>query len=275
MLRGLAARMDGFLANGLRAVVGLFVVVPLALLTVGPGAYAALTPGLVLLFIGSVILGGVVGDSLYISALPRIGISRAFPIANTYPLFTFLFSAILLGTRPSLRALLGLVLVIAGVYLVARPRQHVGAHEANVDRRALLQGIAMTAATAMLWGLNTVVLSIGLRQVSSAVANTVRMPVVALGCLLAAGIRGKVGTLRTLDKRTMLLVIATGLWGSGLGSTLYVGGVQAVGPTVMATIGAASPLFAVPLSAIVLKERPTRLMLVGTLLTIAGVILVV
>ncbi|MBC7255350.1 MAG: DMT family transporter [Chloroflexi bacterium] len=276
MLRGLAARMDSFLANGLRTAVGLLLVVPLALLTEGPKGYAALTPGLVALLGGSVILGGVLGDSLYIGALQRISVGRAFPVANTYPLFTFLFSVLLLGTAPTWEMLAGVILVMAGVYFVARPRKHIAPREEPAsDRKLLLQGLAMAGGAAILWGLNTVILSIGLREVHSAVANSVRMPVVAVGSLLAAAIRGKLPTIRQIDRKSLILLIATGLWGAGLGSTLYVAGVEAVGPTRMATIGAASPLFAVPLTALFLKEHPTRYTLLGTILTIAGVVLVI
>jgi drug/metabolite transporter (DMT)-like permease len=275
MLRGLAARMDSFLANGLRNLVGLLVVVPLALLTQGWAGYAALTPRLLALFIGSVILGGVLGDSLYISALKRIGVARAFPVANTYPLFTFVFSILILGTQPTWQMLGGLVLVMAGVYFVVRPKKHIAPRIEILDRRLLLQGVAMAGATALLWGLNTIMLSIGLREVHSAVANSVRMPVVAFGSLLAALVRGKFPTIRQIDRKSLILLVATGLWGAGLGSTLYVAGVAAVGPTRMATIGAASPLFAVPLAAIFLRERPTRYTLLGTLLTMAGVVLVI
>lgn len=275
MLRGLATRMDGFLANGLRSLIGLFVVVPLALVTQGWGGYAVLTPRLLALLVGSVILGGILGDSIYINALRRIGVNRAFPIANTYPLFTFLFSILILGTPATWRMLGGLALVMAGVYFVVRPKKHIAPRQEVLDRGVLLQGVAMALVTALLWGLNTVMLSIGLREVHSAVANSVRMPVVAFGSLLAAVVRGKLPTLREIDRKSLILLVATGLWGAGLGSTLYVAGVAAVGPTRMATIGAASPLFAVPLTALFLHERPTRYTLLGTLLTVVGVVLVI
>lgn len=275
MLRGLATRMDGFLANGLRNLIGLLVVVPLALWTQGWAGYAALTPRLLALFVGSVILGGILGDSLYINALRRIGVSRAFPLANTYPLFTFLFSIVILGTPATWRMLGGLVLVMAGVYLLVRPKKHIAPRVEVPDREVLWRGVAMALATALLWGLNTVMLSIGLRAVHSAVANSVRMPVVAFGSLLAAAVRGRLPTIRQIDRKSLILLVATGLWGAGLGSTLYVAGVAAVGPTRMATIGAASPLFAAPLTALFLRERPTRYTLLGTLLTVAGVLLVI
>lgn len=275
MLRGLATRMDSFLANGLRAAVGLLFIIPLALLTEGLDEFAALTPGLIALLGGSVILGGVLGDSLYIGALQRISVSRAFPVANTYPLFTFLFSALLLDMPSTWETLAGMILVMGGVYFVARPKRHISPYlETAPDRRLLLQGLAMASGAAILWGLNTVILSIGLREVPSAVANSVRVPVVALGSLLLATMRGKLPSIRRIDRKSLILLIATGLWGAGLGSTLYVAGVEAVGPTRMATIGAASPLFAVPLTALFLHEHPTRYTLLGTILTIAGVLLV-
>ncbi len=274
LLRGLAARMDPFLANGLRVALAVLVVVPLALFSQGIAGYRSLTLGVVALLLGGVILGGVLGDGLYMTALKRVSVGRAFPVANTYPLFTFLFSILLLGTRPTWEMVAGLALVMGGVYLVARPRKHIASTEEALDRGVLMRGLALAGVAAVFWGLNTVLLSIGLQHVHSTVANSLRLPVTAAVSLAVAGARGKLPGIRQIDRKSLVLLVLTGLWGAGLGSTLYVAGVASIGPTQMATIGASAPLFAVPLSAIFLHERPTRYTLVGTLLTVAGVILV-
>ena len=58
-------------------------------------------------------------------------------------------------------------------------------------------------------------------------------------------------------------------------STLYVESIKLVGVTLTATIGATAPLYAAPLSALLLREPPSPLTAVGTLLAVAGVILVI
>jgi drug/metabolite transporter (DMT)-like permease len=59
------------------------------------------------------------------------------------------------------------------------------------------------------------------------------------------------------------------------GSLLYVSTVKFVGAAVTSVIGSLSPLFALPISIIFLKERITRVAMIGVAVTIAGVILVV
>jgi drug/metabolite transporter (DMT)-like permease len=51
--------------------------------------------------------------------------------------------------------------------------------------------------------------------------------------------------------------------------------VKYIGAAMGSVIGSTSPLFAVPISMVFLKEQPTRLALVGILIAISGVILVV
>ena len=74
----------------------------------------------------SVLIGLAVGDSLNIRAMHAIGVSRAMPISSTYPIITALLAVVFLGEEMSLRLGLGIVLVVAGVYLVAFPRSPRG-----------------------------------------------------------------------------------------------------------------------------------------------------
>ena len=61
----------------------------------------------------------------------------------------------------------------------------------------------------------------------------------------------------------------------GLGSLLYVTTIKFVGAAVTSVIGSLSPLFALPISIIFLKESITRVALIGVAVTIVGVILVI
>lgn len=71
------------------------------------------------------------------------------------------------------------------------------------------------------------------------------------------------------------LLALNGLLGWALAGSLWVSSIQLIGPSKASIIGSTAPLFAVPLGMIFLKERPSRYTLTGTLLTMAGVILVV
>jgi drug/metabolite transporter (DMT)-like permease len=276
LLRSLSTRLDAFLVNGLRALLGLGIIIPLVLATGGMGDYRLVTTTRFLLLAGSVIIGGVVGDAFYVNSLKLIGVSRAFPITNTMPLLTVLLSALLLGTPLRLLNLLGALLVIGGVYFIARPRPnlHVDAID-YIERGQLVRGALYASATALAWSLATIILARGVEGINAIVATSVRVPVVSLFCLLVAGRRGSLRQLTGLERRIWGQLVLTGILGWGLGGSLYALAIQHAGPGRTAIISATAPLFGMLLGALFLNERPTRYTWVGTVLTIVGIALVV
>jgi drug/metabolite transporter (DMT)-like permease len=275
-LRQLTTRLDVMLINGIRAALALLFILPAVFISGSLGDYAMLTPLRLIFLIGSVIIGGVIGDAFYLTALRTLGVARAFPISNSYPLFTVLFSVILLDSTITARMILGMFIVLVGVYLIARPAQPASQQQEPLSSRALLKGVAGALVCAMLWGLATVVLSLGLRdQISPFVASSVRVAAVA-GLSFSAGIaRGHGSQLKTLSRHAWFLLSVGGIVGWGLAGNLYAAAIQYAGPSLTAIVGATAPMFAVPLSWLLLGERPARLTLLGTVVSIAGIILVI
>jgi drug/metabolite transporter (DMT)-like permease len=276
LLRSLSTRLDAFLVNGLRALLGLGIIIPLVLLTGGLGDYRLVTTTRFVLLAASVIIGGVVGDAFYVNSLKLIGVSRAFPITNTMPLLTVLLSALLLGAPLRPLNLLGALLVIGGVYLIARPRPnlHVGAID-DIERSRLVRGALYASATALAWSLATIILARGVEGINAIVATSVRVPVVSLFCLVVAGRRGSLRQLTGLERRIWGQLVLTGILGWGLGGSLYALAIQHAGPGRTAIISATAPLFGMLLGVLFLGERPTRYTWAGTVLTIVGIALVV
>jgi len=275
-LRTLSTRLDPFLVNGLRAAAGMLVIIPLVFITGGLPDYQRLTAPHLLFLTGSVIVGGVVGDALYISSLKTLGVSRAFPITNSYPIFTVIFSALLLGERIEATTLGGMALVLMGVYLVARPRGRVQTAPLDtIAPRQLLQGVALALATSALWGLASCLVALGLQGINSIVANSVRVPVVVLLSLAIAAQRRQMGAMRLVDRAMVRSLLLAGLLGWGISGSLYVTAVQLAGPSKTAIVSCTAPLSAVPLSVIFLKERPGRYVAIGTILSVLGVVLVI
>ncbi len=276
VLRNLSTRLDPFLVNGVRAIFGLVVLIPILLLTANLQDFALISPTAMIYLIGSVVLGGVFGDALYVMSLKSLGVSAAFPISNSFPLFTVIFSTLLLGTPIEWSTVVGMVLVLGGIYFVARPQGSVDDNtKAPKPSRQLIFGVLAALGAALLWGLNTVVMSMGIEGINGAVANTVRMPAVILISFVLAAWRGQTSALRQIDRRTMQLLILAGILGWGFSAYFWVMAVQLAGPNKTSIISATSPLFAVPLSALLLNERPTRYTWIGTALTTVGVLFVI
>ncbi|MHB9033391.1 MAG: DMT family transporter [Anaerolineae bacterium] len=275
ILRILSRRLDAYVVNGLRSLAGWVVVIIITLFTGGFADWHLLSGSRLFFLIVPGILGGVFGDALYVYSLKAIGISRAFPISNTYPLFTVLLSALVLGERITWLTGLGMVFVLLGVYIVAKPRGRVVAEPEILTKAALVKGILLALGTAIIWGSTAVMLAHGLEGIDSALANTVRVPSVALIALFVAARKGNIAEVKTMSVNTLVLLVIAGALGWGIGSWFFTSALQLAGASKTSIIGAAAPLFAVPLSMIFLHEKPGRLTIVGTFMTVLGIALVV
>jgi len=274
VLRSLSTRLDAFLVTGLRAVTGWLLVLPLALL-VAPASFGAITPRHALHLMGSVVLGSVIGGVSGIRSMKLLGMARSFPITNSYPLFTMLFSVTLLGERLRWPMVPGAILALVGMYLVAGPRAAGPLSQEAISREDMVSGLAFSLVTAVAWGLSAVVVAPGLVGIHSLMASAVRLPAVALICLAAAAFQGRWGELRRLQRRTVWLLVLAGTMGYGVAATLYITAIQMVGPSLTSILATAAPVLALPMSYLFLRERPGRQELAGTALTVVGIALAV
>jgi len=220
----------------------------------------------------SVILGAVLGDFFYLTAQERIGVSYAFPIAMSFPIFTYLLAIAIGLEEPLLSRSVGILLAVIGVILISKEQ---GKNEDRTVKNKLDKvGVGLALLVAILYALGTVLLQVGVQDISPIDGNFVRVAfgsVAFIPLFLVAKHRG----MPMPPRRTAKIIAVAGLFGMGLGSLLYVSTVKFVGAAVTSVIGSLSPLFALPISIIFLKERITRVVMIGVAVTIAGVILVV
>ena len=238
-----------------------------------------LAPRTVVYIILGVCIGMVTGDSLQYQSIRLIGVARAMPIAGCFPLFTVFFAWLLNGEPIRVQVIGGAVVVITGVMLISLPRRPapvgVIATPAPVAvNRTSLIGVGLSLTAAVCWSLSTVIQSKALAGADLLTVNVIRMPVAALVLLLASRGRAHI-PVRQFGGRTFLFLAVIGLFGSGLGSLTYLGALQVAGAGKTAILGAAAPLFALPLAMLLLGERPGLRGALGTALTVGGIALVV
>ena len=86
-----------------------------------PGALTELPPsGILLLIIGSTILGNLTGDVLYMKTIHEIGVSRAVAITSIYPLIVTAISVLWLCESVTPQILGGTLAIIFGLNLLRR-----------------------------------------------------------------------------------------------------------------------------------------------------------
>jgi drug/metabolite transporter (DMT)-like permease len=230
--------------------------------------------------LGCVVLSGlsamVIGDTLYIKSMSFLDVSLAFPLSQvSFILLAVLAAALFLGEPMTGYTLLGAGLVVSGVYLMTSSRGAAvkpGRRKDIHPKGLLYLLIAVTA-----WTLATLLLKIGVVRLDPFVAACVRISTSALILLMLFSFRGKKKTpsLAQWGKKYVLLVILAGFLTYGVAAVGYITAIQWIGAGKTVILTASAPIFALPLAVFILKERPTRLNMLGVLISVVGVWLVV
>ena len=232
-------------------------------------SYAGLSLNEWFLLTGSVVIGIFVGDTLYLWSIREIGSARTMGLVGIVPLPTLIFEYFLLDQPFPAQFVAGCFLVIGGVACLAQRGS-----QGESGSGPLKLGVLLSLSATVLWGLSTVMIKPAIANLTPIEANSIRMPLVA-GLLFG----GYILTKRKTDGppltiRTALIVGGTGLLGMGFGSYLFLKSIAMIGPTKTAVLGALAPVFTMVLAAIFLKERITRLIVLGVTLCVGGVWLV-
>ena len=220
----------------------------------------------------SVSLGAVAGDTILFMSQERIGVSYAFPIAMSFPVLTYILAILFLDDEISAIRFLGTVIAVVGIILISREQN--GEQDEYGNSRLDILGICMALFTMVCYSVGTVLLDLGVTGVDPIDANFVRILIGSIEFIPIYVLASQMGMPKPTWRATKIVAIA-GFFGMALGSVLYVAMVKYIGASMGSVVGSTSPLFAVPVSMILLKERPTRIALLGIVITIIGVILVV
>ncbi len=223
---------------------------------------------------GSLGIGMVVGDTLYLTAIREIGVSRALALACTCPLLTMLFEWVLLGKPASSGLALGCCLVAGGVMLLSSRGGEPAAAGMPARPLRLKYGAGLALGAAASWGLSMVFLGPAIAHLTTIQANAIRLPLVAVLLYFTRVHHRRRQDLKQLDRRTGLVVALSGLVGMGLSAFTFLSALRLIGATKTATLGSTSPVFGVILAVLFLKEEVNARMLGGIAACMAGTWLV-
>jgi drug/metabolite transporter (DMT)-like permease len=271
MMKGLSKKLDPFTLNAPRTLIGGIALLTVAVATGRLSGFGALTRSQIALMVGSMAIGGGLGDSLYVFSMSRIGLSRAYPISAIYPAITLALGVVFLEEQVTALILAGLVLVVGGVLLISRPSLTDEAPAGSRDRSV---GIACSLLAAAAWAISMVMLGSAVAGVDAILVTAIRLPALTLIFWVVVGARRTHRRLLTLSGREWGIIAAGGVIGWALGSSLLVVALSLLGPTRAAILTSTSPLMALPLSLAFLNKKLNRFVVAGTVLTVMGVALV-
>jgi len=271
LMKELSKKLDPFTLNAPRLLVGGTFMFILAAATGRTAGYQDVTGEKLFFLLFSMIVGGGIGDSLYVLSMARIGVSRAFPIANTYPALTLLFGLLFLNEQITWPIVAGLVLVLGGIMVISRSTQNQHNETPLAEQKT---GLLFALGASVLWAASMALVAPGMEGLDPITVASFRTPALALIFWGIVALRGTWRKLLKLAPREWVILFFGGLIGWGLGSVLFLSSVTLLGATRAAIVTSTSPLFALPLCAIFLKEKLNGWVLVGSVLTVAGIVLV-
>jgi len=220
------------------------------------------------------IVGLFLGDTMYMTSLALIGVSRAVPISCAYPLFTTLFAVLFLGEQVTSFLLLGTVVIIVGTWLVSQEKTE----SSNVTRNVLFKGVSIALATAIVWSVSITLMNHALElskiasPIDSAFAiNTARMSATALAFLALSPFIDRRFRFMKLKRKTWIILALGGIVALGLGWFLLAVSLSQIEASRAVPISSVSPLFATLIGAFLLKEKVTVKIFVGSVLIVLGI----
>ncbi len=220
------------------------------------------------------IMGYPMARLLLITAISMVGAARAVPMAGIQPVIAFTLGVLLLGERPNLLITVGTPVIVAGLFMVVMPRRGSNSGGAVTQVRRLGYVLALCGAA-----------TFASRDVISRhVVSDIVSPLVTAGLALAVGgvilsvilHRQVARSIQTLPGKYLLICGLAGVF-QGLAVASLFQALSRAPVTVVSPIYACTPLITLILVRIFLRRLEViDLMLVaGTLLSVAGVILVI
>jgi drug/metabolite transporter (DMT)-like permease len=256
--------------NLFKNVLGLGLMVVTAVAVTGP-VMPEIPAGAMLAALFSGFLGIGVGDSLYFRALNTLGASRMGIAQTMYSPFVIVLAAIFLGERLGTLQLAGVALVLGGIVLVNDLR---GSH---ADARALRRGVAEAAASVFVMAVGVIISKPLLERYDFFWIVSWRLAGGSLGLLMFLALRRETG--RTWAEfgavRHWPHVIAGSILGAYVSMMLWLAGYKYTQASIAAVLNEMAAVFIIALAAVFLKDRLKPAQLAGSLLAVAGVVLVV
>jgi drug/metabolite transporter (DMT)-like permease len=248
------------------------VLMVLTLLAFSGAAWPGIPPAAVAIALVSGFLGIGLGDTLYFRALNAVGASRMAIAQTLYSPFVIVLSALYLAERLTLLQCAGVALVIGGIALVN------SAHGAGqVDPRALRRGVLEAAASVFVMAAGVVMAKPLLERYDFLWVVTLRLVGGVLGMLLfmpsardVAGIRAAFAGVRHWPH-----VLAGSVMGTYISMMLWLAGYKYTKASIASVLNEMAAVFILALAAIFLHDRLKPAQLGGSVVAIAGVLLVV
>jgi drug/metabolite transporter (DMT)-like permease len=221
------------------------------------------------------VVGLVLGDAFLFQSYLWVGPQIGMLMMSLAPVMAALLALAFLGEQLSLVQWLGVAVTLSGIALVVIKGQETGRQVP--ERRNFARGILFGVGAAAGQAVGLVLAKEGLQGDFSALSgNWIRMAAAALTLWTLTVVSGRAGsTLRRLseERQALLPLLGGAVTGPVVGVWLSLVAIQLTKIGIASTLMALPPVFLLPLTALVFKDRVRAAAVAGTLLAMAGVAL--
>ena len=226
--------------------------------------------------VASGILGLTLGDTLFFMALMRCGAQVATSIQCLGPVFAALIALFVRNEKLLPLQWVGVVTTVCAIALVVQGQalQNRSVVSTLFKPSAMLSGSLLAIVSALVNGMGIVVAYTGFQHFSVMQGTTIRLTSATLGLVLLIVIRQEktFHFIRQLPSKQIGYLAAAAFSGTFLGLVLLSFGITYAKAGVASALSSSYPIWIVPLSWFVLKERSHVLSLIGTVIAVLGML---
>ncbi|MFX1309194.1 MAG: DMT family transporter [Promethearchaeota archaeon] len=246
----------------------------------------------------SILFTVILGDTIYLQSQKILGPAKALAISTTTPFFTILFATLFLNRPISIQMIFSAILIGMGVIIITkgeidkRNDIDINPYQSQMLNKQdkltkirfsnTLKGILLALFTAISWAVGIALTDYSINQVdqimnlgilSTMIAMTVRFLFASMSLGTIALIEGKRKPIPK-NRNTWIILLISAILSYSIGSIFFGEAVHIAGATFMSLISTALPLFTIPFSYVINKEKLSKIGFLGVGITLLGVILI-
>jgi drug/metabolite transporter (DMT)-like permease len=250
---------------------------------------------LILFLFLSITFTVIIGDTAYLQSQKFLGPAKALAITTTTPFFTILFEIFFLNRLISIQMVVSGILIGLGVIIITKkdtnslnieqvhsfqsPSNEVVEDLNSKHLSNSFKGVCLALISAIAWAIGIALSDYSINQVdqtvnlgilSTMIAMMVRFLFASIALSLITIMHG-IKSSRPRTRNSWLILIVSAILSYSLGSIFFGEAVHTTGATFMSLISTAMPLFTIPFSYIINREKISKKGFLGVIITLIGV----
>ncbi|MEM5948788.1 DMT family transporter [Spirochaetia bacterium 38H-sp] len=270
-------RVGSLVVNWIRLAIALIGFALLSLVRYGSLLPYGATTEMWIALMASGVAGLALGDLFLFEAFVMIGSRLSMLVYTSVPILTALLGWIFLGETMRPVEFAGMLLIISGIVLavVFRTPPH-GADRPNISLKTLLMGVLLALLGALGQAGGLVISKHAAPDFDAFSATYIRVIAGLAGFSIIIPVMRRIKRLFAAfsDSSAMRSIIIGAFFGPFLGISLGLFAAQATTAALSATLMALVPVFIIPPSVIIYKEKLGLMEIIGTVLAVAGTVVV-